>query len=335
MKKVAINGLGRIGRMVFRIVLDSEELDLVAINATHPATTIAHLIKYDSTHGTYDKDVQVVGEDKISVDGKEITITSDRNPENLPWKDLGIDIVIEATGAFNHGDKAQAHINAGAKKVLLTGPSKGGNVQTLVRGVNCATLDTTSYDVFSNASCTTNCLAPVAKVLNDEFGIKNGFVTTVHAYTNDQQNIDNPHKDLRRARSAAENIIPTSTGAAKATALVLPELKGKLDGMALRVPVSNVSLVDLVVDLEKEVTKEEVNEVFKKYEADAMKGILGVSDQPLVSRDFNTDPRSSIVDSDLTMVMDGNKVKVLSWYDNEWGYSVRCVELAEMIAKNI
>lgn len=334
MKKVAINGLGRIGRMVFRIVSESKELDLVAVNVTSPAETIAHLLNYDTTHGTWDKKVEVKG-DNIVVDGKEITVTSDRNPANLPWADLGVDIVIEATGVFNHGDKAQAHIDAGAKKVVLTGPSAGGNVQTLVRGVNCATLDTASYDVFSNASCTTNCLAPVAKVLNDEFGIKNGLVTTVHAYTNDQMNLDNPHKDLRRARSAAENIIPTSTGAAKATALVLPELEGKLDGMALRVPVSNVSLVDLVVDLEKDVTKEEVNEAFKKYEADAMTGILGVSDAPLVSSDYNTDPRSSIVDADLTMVMADNKVKVLSWYDNEWGYSVRCVELAEMIAKDI
>ena len=196
MKKVAINGLGRIGRMVFRIVSESEELELVAVNATHPASTMAHLINYDSTHGKWDKHVEVSG-DNLLVGGKEVIVTSDRNPENLPWKDLGIDVVIEATGVFNHGDKAQAHITAGAKKVLLTGPSKGGNVQTLVRGVNCATLDTSSYDVFSNASCTTNCLAPVAKVLNDEFGIDNGLVTTVHAYTNDQQNLDNPHKDLR------------------------------------------------------------------------------------------------------------------------------------------
>lgn len=334
MKKIAINGLGRIGRMVFRIVAESEELDLVAVNASYPAETLAHLINYDSTHGKWNRVVEAK-ENALAVNGKDIKIVSDRDPSKLPWGDLGVDVVIEATGKFNHGDKAQPHIEAGAKKVLLTGPSKGGHVQTIVVGVNDKDLDADEYDVFSNASCTTNCLAPVAKVLNDAFGIESGLMTTVHAYTNDQRNIDNPHKDLRRARSAADNIIPTSTGAAKALGVVLPELNGKLHGLALRVPTSNVSLVDLVVDLNKPVTKEEVNETFEKCAKEDLKNILGVTHEPLVSKDFNTDPRSSIIDASLTMVMDDNKVKVLAWYDNEWGYSVRTVELAEAIAKSL
>lgn len=334
MKKIAINGLGRIGRMVFRIVAESEELELVAVNASYPAETLAHLINYDSTHGKWDRVVEAK-ENALAVNGKDIKIVSDRDPSKLPWGDLGVDVVIEATGKFNHGDKAQPHIEAGAKKVLLTGPSKGGHVQTIVVGVNDNDLDAEEYDVFSNASCTTNCLAPVAKVLNDAFGIESGLMTTVHAYTNDQRNIDNPHKDLRRARSAADNIIPTSTGAAKALGVVLPELNGKLHGLALRVPTSNVSLVDLVVDLNRPVTKEEVNETFEKYAKEDLKNILGVTHEPLVSKDFNTDPRSSIIDASLTMVMDDNKVKVLAWYDNEWGYSVRTVELAEAIAKSL
>ncbi|MFC3900983.1 glyceraldehyde-3-phosphate dehydrogenase [Aliicoccus persicus] len=334
MKKVAINGLGRIGRMVFRIVVESKELELVAVNASYSAETLAHLLNYDTTHGKFGKKVEPKG-DKLVVDGHEILITSERNPEQLPWEELGVEIVLEATGAFNEGKKAKAHITAGAKKVLLTAPGKGDDVQTIVLGVNDDTLDLDKFDVISNASCTTNCLAPVAKVLNDEFGIKNGLMTTVHAYTNDQNNIDNPHKDLRRARSSAENIIPTSTGAAKALSLVLPELDGKLHGMALRVPVSNVSLVDLVVDLEREVTVDEVNDAFVKQSEGDMKDILGVSFEPLVSSDYITDPRSSIIDGKTTIVMDGTKVKVLSWYDNEWGYSTRVVELAEKIAKEI
>ncbi|WP_040608790.1 glyceraldehyde-3-phosphate dehydrogenase [Salinicoccus carnicancri] len=335
MKKIAINGLGRIGRMVFRIAAESEELDLVAVNASYPAETLAHIINYDTTHGRWSKRVEPA-DDKLIVDGKEILITRERNPEKLPWGDLGIDLVIEATGVFNHGDKADAHVRAGAKKVLLTGPSKGGDVQTIVLGVNDQELDTAKYDVFSNASCTTNCLAPVAKILNDEYGITNGLMTTVHAYTNDQKNIDNPHKDLRRARSCGDNIIPTSTGAAKALGEVMPELKGKLHGLALRVPVSNVSLVDLVVDLDKDVTKEDVNATFERYAEGEMNGILGVSGDPLVSSDFNTDSRSSIIDSSLTMVMDDNKVKVLAWYDNEWGYSTRVVDLAkEILSKSL
>ncbi|CAD2075186.1 type I glyceraldehyde-3-phosphate dehydrogenase [Phocicoccus pinnipedialis] len=335
MTKVAINGLGRIGRQVFRIAMESDKLELVAVNASYPAEDLAHLINYDSTHGKWDKVVEAKDEDTLVVEGKEIKIVSDRNPENLPWKDLGVDIVFEATGAFNHGDTAVAHINAGAKKVVLTGPSKGGDVQTLVLGVNDDQLDVEKYDIFSNASCTTNCLAPVAKVLNNAFGIKKGLVTTVHAYTSDQNILDNPHKDLRRARSAADNIVPTSTGAAKATALVLPELEGKLDGLALRVPTPNVSLVDLVVELDKTVTKEEVNKVLEEAANGELKGILEVTHAPLVSRDFYTNPHSSIVDASLTMVIGDSQVKVLSWYDNEWGYSTRTVELVEKVAESL
>lgn len=261
-----------------------------------------------------------------------IQLVSDRNPENLLWKELDIDIVIEATGKFNHGDKAIAHIHAGVKKVLLTGPSKGGKVQMIVKGVNDDKLDVNEYDIFSNASCTTNCIGPVAKVLNDKFGIVNGLMTTVHAITNDQKNIDNPHKDLRRARSCNESIIPTSTGTAKALKEVLPQVEGKQHGMALRVPTKNVSLVDLVVDLEKNVSVEEVNEAFKNA---GLEGILDVEYAPLVSVDFNTNPNSAIVDAQSTMVMGDNKVKVIAWYDNEWGYSNRVVEVAEQIGQLI
>ncbi|CAL28199.1 glyceraldehyde-3-phosphate dehydrogenase [Staphylococcus carnosus] len=326
---IAINGMGRIGRMVLRIASKNDDLNVVAINASYPQNTIAHLVKYDTTHGKYDGEV-VPTENGIRIDGHDIKLVSDRNPENLPWKDLDIDIVIEATGKFNHGDKAIAHINAGAKKVLLTGPSKGGHVQMVVKGVNNDSLDVEEYDIFSNASCTTNCIGPVAKVLNDNFGIENGLMTTVHAITNDQKNIDNPHKDLRRARSCNESIIPTSTGAAKALKEVLPELEGKLHGMALRVPTKNVSLVDLVVDLKKDVTAEEVNKAFEDADLD---GVLAVSDEPLVSVDFNTNPNSAIVDSMSTLVMDDKKVKVIAWYDNEWGYSNRVVDIAVQIGE--
>lgn len=329
--KIAINGLGRIGRMVLRIALNNEDIEVVALNASYPPETIAHLIKYDTTHGLFNKPVEAT-ENGIKVDGKEIKLVSDRNPENLPWKDLGIDVVVEATGKFNHGDKAIAHIKAGAKKVILTGPSKGGEVQTIVKGVNDKDLDVEKYDIFSNASCTTNCLAPVVRILNDEFGIVNGLMTTVHSVTNDQKNLDNPHKDLRRARAAFESIIPTSTGAAKALALVLPELEGKLHGMALRVPTKNVSLVDLVVDLKQSVTKEQVNEVFRQNDLD---GIVETVDVPLVSDDFMTNPHSAIIDAPSTIVMGDNKVKVLAWYDNEWGYSNRVVEVLQLIAKEI
>ncbi|MEB6836813.1 glyceraldehyde-3-phosphate dehydrogenase [Staphylococcus simulans] len=326
---IAINGMGRIGRMVLRIASKNDDLNVVAINASYPPETIAHLVKYDTTHGKYDANVEPT-ENGIRIDGHDIKLVSDRNPENLPWKDLDIDIVIEATGKFNHGDKADAHIKAGAKKVLLTGPSKGGHVQMVVKGVNDDSLDVEEFDIFSNASCTTNCIGPVAKVLNDNFGIENGLMTTVHAITNDQKNIDNPHKDLRRARSCNESIIPTSTGAAKALKEVLPELEGKLHGMALRVPTKNVSLVDLVVDLKEDVTAEQVNKAFE--DAD-LEGVLAVSDEPLVSVDFNTNPNSAIVDSMSTLVMDDKKVKVIAWYDNEWGYSNRVVDIAVQIGE--
>lgn len=326
---IAINGMGRIGRMVLRIALKNKDLNVVAINASYPPETIAHLINYDTTHGVYDFKVEPI-ESGIKVDNHEIQLVSDRNPENLPWKQLDIDVAIEATGKFNHGDKAIAHIKAGAKKVLLTGPSKGGDVQMIVKGVNNDQLDIEKYDIFSNASCTTNCIGPVAKVLNDQFGIQNGLMTTVHAITNDQNNIDNPHKDLRRARSCNESIIPTSTGAAKALKEVLPELEGKLHGMALRVPTKNVSLVDLVVDLNENVTAAQVNEAF---EANDLQGVISTEDAPLVSMDFNTNPHSAIIDKQSTMVMGDNKVKVIAWYDNEWGYSNRVVDVATQIGQ--
>nr|WP_263313038.1 glyceraldehyde-3-phosphate dehydrogenase [Mammaliicoccus sp. Marseille-Q6498] len=330
-KNIAINGLGRIGRMVLRGALKSDTLNIVAINASYPPETIAHLIKYDSTHGKLNEDIKAV-EDGIVINGHKILLVSERDPQLLPWGTLNVDIVIEATGKFNHGDKASAHIDAGAKKVILTGPSKGGQVQTIVRGVNDKDIDLNEYDIISNASCTTNCLSPVAKVLNESFGIENGLMTTVHAFTNDQKNLDNPHKDLRRARSCTDSIIPTSTGAAKALSLVLPELEGKMHGMALRVPTSNVSLVDLVVDLKTDVTVEQVNDALRKASQQSLKGIMDVNDEPLVSVDFKTNPHSAIVDEQSTMVIDSNKVKVLVWYDNEWGYSMRVVELAEQIA---
>lgn len=326
---IAINGMGRIGRMVLRIALKNKDLNVVAINASYPPETIAHLINYDTTHGAYDLKVEPI-ENGVKVDNHEIKLVAERNPEHLPWETLNIDIVIEATGKFNHGDKAVAHINAGAKKVLLTGPSKGGEVQMIVKGVNNEQLNIEEYDIFSNASCTTNCIGPVAKVLNDQFGIQNGLMTTVHAITNDQNNIDNPHKDLRRARSCNESIIPTSTGAAKALTEVLPELDGKLHGMALRVPTKNVSLVDLVVDLDTNVTAGQVNQAFKDND---LGGVIATEDAPLVSMDFNTNPHSAIIDTQSTMIMGDNKVKVIAWYDNEWGYSNRVVDVAEQIGQ--
>lgn len=331
--RVAINGLGRIGRMVFRAAALNDNIEVVAINASYPPETLAHLVKYDTTHGKFEKEVEAI-EGGLKVDGKEIKLVSERNPELLPWKDMNIDIVIEATGKFNDAAKAAGHLTAGAKKVLLTAPGKG-NVQTIVRGVNCKQLDVETYDVISNASCTTNCLSPVAKVLNDKFGIVNGLMTTVHAYTNDQKNLDNPHKDLRRARACAQSIIPTSTGAAKALSLVLPELEGKLHGMALRVPTTNVSLVDLVVDLEQDVTVEDVNNAFKEAAEGDLKGILDITFEPLVSVDFNTNSMSSVVDGLSTIVMEDRKVKVLAWYDNEWGYSTRVVELAQLMGEKL
>ena len=331
--KLAINGFGRIGRMVFRKAILDEKLDVVAINASYPAETLAHLIKYDTNHGKFQGEV-VAADDALIVNGKRVQLLSNRNPQELPWKELNIDIVIEATGKFNSRDKAALHLEAGAKKVILSAPGKNEDV-TIVMGVNENVLNINEHDIISNASCTTNCLAPVAKVLDDQFGIENGLMTTVHAYTNDQNNIDNPHKDLRRARACAQSIIPTSTGAAKALSLVLPQLKGKLHGMSLRVPTSNVSLVDLVVDLKSGVTIEQINEAFETASKTYLKGILDISDEPLVSIDYNTNENSAIIDGLSTMVIGENKVKVLAWYDNEWGYSCRVVDLTKYVAQEL
>ena len=330
---IAINGFGRIGRMVFRQAIAQEDLNVVAINARYPLETLAHLIKYDSTHGTFTGDISLE-EDALIVNGQRVKIVDDRNPANLPWKELNVDIVIESTGKFNDGEKAKAHIEAGAKKVIITAPAKNEDA-TIVMGVNDDKLDPSIHHIISNASCTTNCLAPVVKVLNDTFGIENGLMTTVHAFTNDQNNLDNPHKDLRRARACGQSIIPTSTGAAKALSLVLPELQGKIHGMALRVPTPNVSLVDLVVDLQKDVTVEEVNDAFVKASEGAMQGILGITMEPLVSIDFNTTTLSTTVDGLTTMVIGDRKVKVLAWYDNEWGYSARVVDLTKKVALSL
>lgn len=331
--RVAINGFGRIGRMVFRKAIQSDDLDIVAINASYPAETLAHLVKYDSIHGRFDGDVQA-GEDSLIVNGKKVLLVNNRNPEELPWKDLNIDIVIEATGKFNARDKAALHLNAGAKKVVLTAPGKNEDV-TIVVGVNEGELDIEKHDVISNASCTTNCLGPVVRVLDEKFGVDHGFMTTVHAYTNDQKNIDNPHKDLRRARACGQSIIPTTTGAAKAIGKVLPHLNGKLHGIALRVPTPDVSLVDLVVDLKREVTAEEVNDAFVQASQDELAGILDITYEPLVSIDFTTNENSAIIDGLSTMVMEGNKVKVLAWYDNEWGYSCRVVDLVKIVSEQL
>ncbi|MFP3838778.1 glyceraldehyde-3-phosphate dehydrogenase [Bacillus safensis] len=327
--KAAINGFGRIGRMVFRKAMLDDQIQIVAVNASYPAETLAHLIKYDTNHGRYECDV-TAEDDALIVNGKRVLLLNNRDPKQLPWGELGIDIVIEATGKFNSKDQAMGHINAGAKKVVLTAPGKNEDI-TIVMGVNEDDLDPEKHVIISNASCTTNCLAPVVKLLDDEFGIDNGLMTTVHAYTNDQKNIDNPHKDLRRARACAQSIIPTTTGAAKALSLVLPHMKGKLHGLALRVPVSNVSMVDLVVDLKKDVTAEEVNAAFSNASKTSLAGILDYTDEPLVSTDFNTNPYSAVVDGLTTMVMEGRKVKVLAWYDNEWGYSCRVVDLVKFV----
>lgn len=331
--KIAINGFGRIGRMVFRKAILDDKLDVIAINASYPAETLAHLIKYDTNHGKFEGEV-IAEEGAIIVNGKRVQLLSNRNPEELPWKQLNIDIVIEATGKFNSRDKAALHLEAGAKKVILTAPGKNEDV-TIVMGVNESALNIEEHDVISNASCTTNCLAPVAKVLDEQFGIENGLMTTVHAYTNDQKNIDNPHKDLRRARACGQSIIPTSTGAAKALSLVLPHLKGKLHGMALRVPTPNVSLVDLVVDLKSDVTIDQINEAFESASKGSLNGVLDITDEPLVSIDFNTNEHSAIIDGLSTMVIGSNKVKVLAWYDNEWGYSCRVVDLTKYVAQEL
>lgn len=330
--RIAINGFGRIGRMVFRQAMKDEQLEVVAVNASYPAETLAHLVKYDSVHGTFDGEVKAT-DDGIEVDGQSVKLVSSRNPEELPWEELQIDVVVEATGAFRTKESAGLHLKAGAKKVVITAPGKEVD-RTIVMGVNHETYEETDT-VISNASCTTNCLAPVVKVLDDHFKIKNGLMTTVHAFTNDQKNLDNPHKDLRRARGCTQSIIPTSTGAAKALGEVLPHLKGKLHGMALRVPTPNVSLVDLVVDVEKSVTVDEINDAFKLAAKEQLKGIMEYTEEPLVSIDFTTTESSAIVDGLSTMVMDDHKVKVLAWYDNEWGYSSRVIDLTKYVGKSL
>ncbi|MCC2326573.1 MULTISPECIES: glyceraldehyde-3-phosphate dehydrogenase [Bacillus cereus group] len=333
MTRVAINGFGRIGRMVFRQAIKESAFEIVAINASYPSETLAHLIKYDTVHGKFDGTVEAF-EDHLLVDGKMIRLLNNRDPKELPWTDLGVEVVIEATGKFNSKEKAILHVEAGAKKVILTAPGKNEDV-TIVVGVNEDQLDIAKHTVISNASCTTNCLAPVVKVLDEQFGIENGLMTTVHAYTNDQKNIDNPHKDLRRARACGQSIIPTTTGAAKALAKVLPHLNGKLHGMALRVPTPNVSLVDLVVDVKRDVTVEAINEAFKTVANGALQGIVEFSEEPLVSIDFNTNTHSAIIDGLSTMVMGDRKVKVLAWYDNEWGYSRRVVDLVTLVVNEL
>ncbi|NLL18420.1 MAG: ArsJ-associated glyceraldehyde-3-phosphate dehydrogenase [Clostridia bacterium] len=329
--KVGINGFGRIGRLVFRAAAKHPEVEIVAINDLTDAETNAHLLKYDSVHGIWDADIEAV-DGAIRVNGKEVKVLAERDPGKLPWGDLGVDVVVESTGLFTDANKAKAHLEAGAKKVVISAPAKNEDI-TIVLGVNEDKYDPANHHIISNASCTTNCLAPFAKVLNDKFGIKKGLMTTVHAYTNDQRILDQAHKDLRRARTAGMSIIPTTTGAAKAVALVLPELKGKLNGFAMRVPTPNVSVVDLVAEVEKATTVEEVNNALKEAAEGPLKGILGYSELPLVSMDYNGDPRSSIVDGLSTMVMEGNLVKVVSWYDNEWGYSNRVAELVVFIAE--
>jgi glyceraldehyde 3-phosphate dehydrogenase len=328
--KVGINGFGRIGRNVFRAALGNPEVEIVAVNDLTDAKTLAHLLKYDSVHGTLNAEVKAE-DGNIVVNGKIIKVLAERDPANLPWSALGVEVVVESTGRFTDGDKAAAHLKAGAKKVIISAPAKGEDV-TIVMGVNHDKYDAAKHNIISNASCTTNCLAPFAKVLHENFGIKRGLMTTVHSYTNDQQILDLPHSDLRRARAAAMSIIPTTTGAAKAVSLVLPELKGKLNGFSMRVPTPNVSITDLVVELEKSATAEEINAVLKAAAQGYLKGIMDYSDEPLVSRDYNGNPHSSIVDGLSTMVVEGSLAKVVSWYDNEWGYSNRVVDLIHFIA---
>jgi glyceraldehyde 3-phosphate dehydrogenase len=331
--KIGINGFGRIGRCILRAGWKNPKIEFVGINDLTDAATLAHLLKYDSVHGAFHAKVKAE-DDAIVVNGKKIRVLSVRDPAELPWKKLGADVVFECTGLFRDKEKAEAHRKAGAKKVVISAPAKGEDL-TVVMGVNDDKYSPKQHHILSNASCTTNCLAPVAKVLNDTFGIEKGLMTTIHSYTNDQRILDLPHKDLRRARAAAESMIPTTTGAAKAVGLVLPELQGKLDGMAIRVPTPNVSVVDLVATLKKEATAESVNKALKKAASGKMKGVLAYCDEPLVSMDFNGNNCSSIVDASLTTVMGGNMVKVISWYDNETGFSHRMIDLALLMAKDL
>ena len=330
MTKVGINGFGRIGREVFRVAFTNPDVEVVAVNDLTDAETLAHLLKYDSVHGTFPYEVTVDG-DCIVVDGKKVQVLAQTDPAKLPWGELGVEIVVESTGRFTDGPKAAAHIEAGAKKVIISAPAKQEDI-TIVMGVNEDKYDPANHHIISNASCTTNCLAPFTKVLMEKFGIESGLMTTVHSYTNDQRILDLPHKDLRRARAAACSIIPTTTGAAKAVALVLPELKGKLNGFAMRVPTPNVSITDLTVLLQKDTTAEEINAALKEAAEGKLKGILGYNELPFVSRDYNGCPLSSIVDGLSTMMVGPRMAKVVSWYDNEWGYSNRVVDLACYIA---
>ncbi len=331
--RVAINGFGRIGRNFLRTSWASAEFEIVALNDLTDAKTLAHILKYDSVHGIFAADVKA-GNGVIHVDGKEIKVFAVTEPEKLPWKDLRVDVVVESTGRFVDRLSAAKHLDAGAQWVIISAPAKEPDA-TICMGVNEEIFDPAKHKIISNASCTTNCLAPVAKVIHNEFGITRGLMTTVHSYTNDQRILDLPHKDLRRARAAALNMIPTTTGAAKAVGIVLPELKGKLNGMSIRVPTPNVSVVDLVAELGKEVTAEEINTALRKAAEGPMRGILQYSEEPLVSSDFNGNPHSSIVDATLTMVLDGKMAKVLTWYDNEWGYSSRLRDLIIYIAKRM
>ncbi|MCH6547508.1 MAG: type I glyceraldehyde-3-phosphate dehydrogenase [Gemmatimonadetes bacterium] len=328
--RIGINGFGRIGRNVFRALRqNAADIEVIAVNDLTDTATLAHLLKYDSVHGRFDGEVNVEG-DALVVDGKGMKVLAERDPERLPWKDLGVDIVLESTGIFTQRDKAALHLSAGAKKVIISAPAKQEDI-TIVMGINHGDYDAAKHDIISNASCTTNCLVPVVRVLLDSFGFHRGFMTTVHSYTNDQRILDLPHKDLRRARAAALSMIPTSTGAARATALVIPEVKGKLDGVALRVPTADVSLVDLVCVVERSTTSEAVNAAFQEAADGSLKGILAVSNEPLVSVDYIGDLHSSTVDALSTNVIEGTLVHVASWYDNEMGYSARCVDLIEHV----
>jgi glyceraldehyde 3-phosphate dehydrogenase len=331
--RVGINGFGRIGRNVLRACLAEKGLEFVAVNDITSAKTLAHLLKHDSVHGTLEDDVKADGEN-LTVGARSIKVLAERDPAKLPWKSLGVDLVLECSGLFTDRDKAAKHLEAGAKKVIISAPAKGADL-TIVYGVNHAAYDPAKHHVLSNASCTTNCLAPVAKVLHETFGVKRGLMTTIHSYTNDQRILDLPHEDLRRARAAALSMIPTSTGAAKAIGLVIPALDGKLDGMAVRVPTPNVSLVDLSCELEKPAAKDAINAAVKEAAAGPLKGVLLYCDEPLVSIDFNHNPYSSIFDSALTKVIDGNFAKVLSWYDNEWGFSNRMRDVALVVGKGL
>jgi glyceraldehyde 3-phosphate dehydrogenase len=331
--KVGINGFGRIGRNVMRACLDSSDIEFVAVNDITNAKTLAHLLKYDSVHGRLGRSV-TAETDALVIDGRRVRVLSERDPAKLPWRDLGVSIVLECSGLFTARDKAALHLAGGAKKVIISAPAKGADL-TMCYGVNHTAYRPSEHHVISNASCTTNCLAPVAKVLHERFGIKRGLMTTIHAYTNDQRILDLPHEDLRRARAAGLSMIPTTTGAARAVGEVLPDLKGKLDGMAVRVPTANVSVVDLTAELNKSTTEAEINQAMKDASEGALKGILGYCDEPLVSIDFNGSPFSSIFDSQVTKVMDGNFIKILSWYDNEWGFSKRMGDVTRFIGSSL